>query len=87
MKIEKINLVRIMLVLPCIIFKLPLNELIGIDGCLNGVSFSQRLIFEIVTLCGLIYIVGFFEYNILKYAFPSLFRALKEKTDNLVGKV
>ena len=87
MKLNNINLIRILLILPCLIFKIPLNHLLGINNNLHTINLIQRLIFEVVTLFGMIYVVGFLEYNFIKFVFPGLFQKIKQTIDGKISNM
>lgn len=77
-RISNINMIRVMLVVPCIFFKHVVNEMLGVPPCLRSMTAFQRLSFEVVTLFGLIYIVGIIAFSIIKLFCPDVFLRLKQ---------
>jgi len=68
---------RIVIILPCVALKFYVNELIGISGFLQNLNIFKRLIFEVVTLVGMIYIWGSIVFYLAKHLCPSAFLKVK----------
>lgn len=82
----KIMLIRIIIVLPCLILKKFINDLLGITYAMQKISLFQRVIFEFITLIGMIYILGFFLYWTIKYFFPSIWKKVNAITMSILPK-